>query len=44
MLVTIIYSKDDLGPDVNTKGQSLEVAPAEDYLSATQLADIAQFL
>ncbi len=42
MLATAVSGEEDLGPEVNTKPQSLALAPGGDHLSPSQLADIAK--
>ncbi len=42
MLATAISGEDDLGPEVNTKIQSLTLAPGGDHLSPSQLTDVAR--
>ncbi len=42
MLATAISGEDDLGPEVNTKIQSLTLAPGGDHLSPSRLTDVAK--
>ncbi len=42
MLATAVSGEDDLGPEVNTKIQSLTLAPGGDHLSPSQLTDVAR--
>ncbi len=42
MLATVVSGEDDLGPEVNTKIQSLTLAPGGDHLSPSQLTDVAR--
>ncbi len=42
MLATAISGEDDLVPEVNTKIQSLTLAPGGDHLSPSQLTDVAR--
>ncbi len=42
MLATAISSEDDLGSEVNTKIQSLTLAPGGDHLLPSQLTDVAR--
>ncbi len=42
MLATALSGEEDLRPEVNTKPQSLALAPGGDHLSPSQLADIAK--
>ncbi len=42
MLATAVSGKDDLGPEVITKIQSLTLAPGGDHLSPSQLTDVAR--
>ncbi len=42
MLATAISGEDDLGPEVNTKIQSLTLALGGDHLSPSQLTDVAR--
>ncbi|KAI7796732.1 hypothetical protein IRJ41_005254, partial [Triplophysa rosa] len=42
LLATVISGEDDLGPEANTKPQSIALAPGGDHLSPSQLTDIAK--
>ncbi len=42
MQATVVSGEDDLGPEVNTKIQSLTLAPGGDHLSPSQLTDVAR--
>ncbi len=42
MLTMAVSGKEDLGPEVNTKPQSLALAPGGEHLSLSQLADVAK--
>ncbi len=42
MLATVVSGEDDLRPEVNTKIQSLTLAPGGDHLSPSQLTDVAR--
>ncbi|XP_056605021.1 uncharacterized protein LOC130421252 [Triplophysa dalaica] len=42
MLATTVTRVDDLGPETNTKVQSLALAPGGDHLSSSQLTDVAK--
>ncbi len=42
MLATAISGEDDLGPEVNTKIQSLTLALGGDHLSPSQLTDVVR--
>lgn len=41
MLVTAVSGKEDLGLEINTKPQSLVLAPGGDPLSPSQLTNVA---
>ncbi len=42
MLTTAVSGEEDLGPEVNTKIQSLTLAPGGDHLSPSQRTDVAR--
>ncbi|XP_056585423.1 uncharacterized protein LOC130406867 [Triplophysa dalaica] len=42
MLATTVSREDDLGPEVNTKVQSLALAPGGDHLSSSQVTDVVR--
>ncbi|XP_051724240.1 uncharacterized protein LOC127498671 isoform X1 [Ctenopharyngodon idella] len=42
MLAMVIGGEDDLGPEANTKHQSLALAPGGDHLSPSQLTDLTK--
>ncbi len=42
MLMMVVSSEEDLGPEVNTKIHSLTLAPGGDHLSPSQLTDVVR--